>query len=158
MTKTARLRWWILVCLQILALALAVYFDLHRSLWLADQTRLSFVVVAIWAAATVAIGRWHFYTDGTAHMHDSAKIGWFLAETCLALGMLGTVMGFLLMLGGAFASINVQDPASLQGALVSMALGMSTALWTTLIGLVASLFIKIQLVNLENFVDRHGQP
>jgi len=33
--------------------------------------------------------------------------------------------------------------------LSDMATGMSTALWTTLVGLVCSLIIKVQLVNLE---------
>jgi len=30
-----------------------------------------------------------------------------------------------------------------------MAVGMSTALWTTLVGLICSLIITVQLVNLE---------
>jgi biopolymer transport protein ExbB/TolQ len=77
-------------------------------------------------------------------------VGWFLAETCLALGMIGTVAGFLIMLVSAFADINIGDTESMQTALASMALGMGTALYTTLVGLVSSLFIKSQLVNLEN--------
>lgn len=157
MIKISILRWWTIVCLEMLAVAIAIWFDLHLVLWNSDQTRLSFVIIAIWLVTTVAIGRWHFYTDGMDHVRDSAKIGWFLSETCLALGMLGTVMGFLLMLSTAFGNIDVNSAASLQSALISMALGMATALWTTLIGLVASLFIKVQLVNLENMVDRHGQ-
>ena len=38
---------------------------------------------------------------------------------------------------------------ALQAALASMAVGMSTALYTTLIGLICSLIIKVQLMNLE---------
>lgn len=26
---------------------------------------------------------------------------WFIAETCMAIGMMGTVLGFILMLGGS---------------------------------------------------------
>jgi len=157
MQRAAQIRWWIIVCLQLLAVTIAVYFDFHRILIASDQTKLSLVIVALWSVTTVAIGRWHFYKDGSGHMHDSAKIGWFSAEAALVLGMLGTVMGFLLMLGTAFTNIDVTDTASLQAALTSMALGMSTALWTTFVGLIASLFIKIQLVNLENMADRNGQ-
>ena len=43
----------------------------------------------------------------------------------------------------------MHDVVSLQSALMTMAAGMSTALYTTLIGLISSLLIKIQLVNLE---------
>ena len=76
-------------------------------------------------------------------------MGWFIAEACLALGMVGTVTGFLLMLGTSFTDIDVTNSASLQDALINMALGMSTALYTTLIGLLCSLLIKVQLVNFE---------
>jgi ABC-type Fe3+ transport system permease subunit len=82
------------------------------------------------------------------------KIGWFLSETCLAIGMIGTVAGFLLMLGSAFSGIDVADTATLQSALTSMATGMSTALYTTLVGLVCGLYIKSQLVNLEHLLDQ----
>ena len=63
--------------------------------------------------------------------------------------MIGTVIGFLLMLGTAFTNLDVSNSAALQDALASMAVGMSTALYTTLIGLVSSLILKVQLVNLE---------
>ena len=63
--------------------------------------------------------------------------------------MIGTVSGFIIVLNSAFGSIDVSNIATLQKALSSMATGMSTALWTTLTGLVCSLSLKIQLVNLE---------
>jgi len=81
--------------------------------------------------------------------NQRADVGWFVSESCLALGMVGTVTGFLIMLGTAFANVDVTNAVTLQQALSDMALGMSTALWTTLVGLVCSLIIKVQLVNLE---------
>ena len=67
--------------------------------------------------------------------------------------MIGTVKGFLLMLGTAFENIDVSNTETLQNALTQMALGMSTALYTTLIGLICSLILKIQLVNYETSYD-----
>ena len=67
----------------------------------------------------------------------------------LALGMIGTVIGFILMLGSSFESLNVSDTTSVKTALTDMALGMSTALYTTLVGLVCSQALKVQLVNVE---------
>jgi len=63
--------------------------------------------------------------------------------------MVGTVTGFLYMLGTAFENIDVSNTQTLQDALSNMAIGMSTALYTTLTGLIASIIIKIQLVNYE---------
>jgi hypothetical protein len=53
------------------------------------------------------------------------------------------------MLYGAFADLNISDTSSVQQSLMNMSLGMSTALYTTLIGLVTSLLLKIQFFRLE---------
>ena len=45
------------------------------------------------------------------------------------------------MLGTAFTELDVTNITSVQGALVKMSLGMSTALYTTLVGLISSLAI-----------------
>jgi len=83
------------------------------------------------------------YTTGT-------NVSWFISEAILSLGMIGTVAGFILMLGDSFGSIDTSNPETLKDALSSMALGMSTALYTTLVGLILSQALKIQLVNLES--------
>jgi biopolymer transport protein ExbB/TolQ len=67
----------------------------------------------------------------------------------ISLGLIGTVCGFLMMLYTAFANIDVSSTESLQDALGFMAMGMSTALSTTLVGLISSLHLKTQLVLVE---------
>lgn len=141
-----------MIVIQTFFFSTAVYFDLHQSLWNEDQTRISFVILILWAVSTACIGFWHTKKE-KKNVNDLAKIGWYLAETSLALGMLGTLAGFLLMLGGAFANIDIGNTSTLQNALTNMALGMSTALYTTLVGLVVSIFLKSQLVNLEHYSD-----
>lgn len=150
--QQAFMTWYLMVCIQTVLISIAVYFDAHRLIWQNDQTKLSLVIVLMWVAGSILIGLWHRKTTAT-DIQNNAKIGWYLAETCLALGMIGTVAGFLLMLGTAFTNIDVSNTQSLQTALAGMALGMSTALYTTLVGLVASIFLKSQLVNLEHYAD-----
>ena len=72
----------------------------------------------------------------------------------MVLGLIGTVTGFILMLGTAFTELDVTNIASVQNALIKMSLGMSTALYTTLVGLISSLIIKIQLVAIERQIER----
>ena len=91
---------------------------------------------------------------GEEEAFESVSPGWFLAETCLVLGLIGTVTGFILMLGTAFTELDVTNIVSVQGALVKMSLGMSTALYTTLVGLISSLAIKIQLVTIERQLEK----
>ena len=143
------LKWWLIFCLTLLGLCACVYFNVHKDLYAADVTRLSFLIISIFICTSVWIGT-KTYKVGVQQDYDQkSDVGWFISESCLALGMVGTVTGFLIMLGTAFENVDVTNSATLQQALSDMATGMSTALWTTLVGLVSSLIIKVQLVNLE---------
>ena len=143
------LKWWLIFCLTLLGLCACVYFNIHKDLYAADVTRLSFLIISIFICTSVWIGT-KTYKVGVQQDYDQkSDVGWFISESCLALGMVGTVTGFLIMLGTAFENVDVTHAATLQQALSDMATGMSTALWTTLVGLVSSLIIKVQLVNLE---------
>ena len=143
------LKWWLIFCLTLLGLCACVYFNIHKDLYAADVTRLSFLIISIFICTSVWIGT-KTYKVGVQQDYDQkSDVGWFISESCLALGMVGTVTGFLIMLGTAFENVDVTNSVTLQQALSDMATGMSTALWTTLVGLVSSLIIKVQLVNFE---------
>lgn len=71
---------------------------------------------------------------------------WFAAEMLIAIGMIGTVVGFTMLFGEAFSNIDVEDTASIAAVLVDIAQGMGTALITTLTGLICSLILKGELV------------
>ena len=143
------LKWWLIFCLTLLGFGAAVYFDVHKQLYEADITRLSYLIISIFICTSVWIGIKTYRVGKLLDYEQESDVGWFIAETCLALGMVGTVTGFLIMLGTAFENVDVSNSATLQQALSDMATGMSTALWTTLVGLVSSIIIKVQLVNLE---------
>ena len=146
---TKLLKWWLIFCLTILGFGTLYYFNVHSLLYYADVTKLSFLIIIIFMFTSIWIGRKTFDLETTSVVDDTIDVGWFVAESCLALGMVGTVTGFLYMLGTAFENIDITNATTLQDALASMARGMSTALYTTLTGLIASLIIKIQLVNYE---------
>ena len=143
------LKWWLIFCLIVLGLGTCFYFDIHKSLYESDITRLSFLILIIFGCTSIWIGTKTYKVGIQQDYNQKSEVGWFISESCLALGMVGTVTGFLIMLGTAFANVDVANAATLQQALSDMATGMSTALWTTLVGLVSSLIIKVQLVNLE---------
>ena len=143
------LKWWLIFCLTLLGCAIGTYFNMHNLIYDADATKLSFLIIVIFFCTSVWIGNKTYRLGKYDDYDQDTKVGWFVAESCLALGMVGTVTGFLLMLGTAFSNIDVTNSASLQKALEFMAVGMSTALYTTLVGLICSLIIKVQLVNLE---------
>ena len=151
------LKWWFLFCTQISLSAVAYHFGFFHHLYREDTTRIGFVILAILILTTLWIGKKVYSLKknwkGSQEAIECLSPGWFVAESCLVLGLIGTVTGFILMLGTAFTELDVTNIVSVQGALVKMSLGMSTALYTTLVGLISSLVIKIQLVTIERQVE-----
>lgn len=119
-------------------------FDMWSALWQADQTKLSFFILAVWLVSSISALMYILKPKMV-----NLDILWFSGESMITLGLIGTVCGFLMMLFTAFADIDVSSTESLQDALAFMAMGMSTALSTTLVGLVSSLHLKTQLVLIE---------
>ena len=78
--------------------------------------------------------------------------GWLWSDIVLSLGMIGTVIGFMLMLAG-FAGVEFSDVESVQNLIAKLSYGMSTSLSTTLFGLVSSVLLKLQFFHLEKIIE-----
>lgn len=81
------------------------------------------------------------------------ETGWFLADLMIRLGLLGTVIGFIVMLGSV-SSVSSIDLPALQQLLTNMSGGMRIALYTTLTGLGAGILLGFQYRLLDNAADR----
>lgn len=81
--------------------------------------------------------------------HDQ---GWFIADLMLKLGLLGTVIGFIFMLGSVSQMNNI-DVHALQQLLTNMSDGMRIALYTTLTGLTAGMLLGMQYQLLDRASD-----
>ena len=79
------------------------------------------------------------------------EIGWFASDVLLKLGLLGTIIGFIFMLGSV-ANIADFDVSTMQEVLRHMSNGMGTALYTTLAGLICSILGAVQY----HMIDRHA--
>ena len=78
---------------------------------------------------------------------DLEKVGWFIAEQFTVWGFIGTVIGIVYALKG-FVGIDPTNTVAIQRLISELVYGMSTALYTTLAGLVCSFFLKLQYINL----------
>ena len=70
-------------------------------------------------------------------------LGHFASDVLLKLGLLGTIVGFILMLIPV-AEVDEFDPSVMRQLLSAMSGGMSVALYTTLAGLVTSTLLRLQ--------------
>ena len=69
--------------------------------------------------------------------------GHFVSDVLIKLGLLGTIVGFILMLLPV-SEIDEFEPALMQQLLAAVSEGMAVALYTTLTGLVTSTLLKLQ--------------
>ena len=135
------LYWWLIVC----AVGTLSYIT-HSMGWLVpvytnDLTYITFLITVVTMLTTLSLGYKFKVPDA-----DTVDVEWFVSDVVLTLGMLGTIIGFMIMLQGTFSSIEFNDAHSIRLALSSMSQGLFTALNTTLLGLVSSIILKVQLI------------
>ena len=82
-------------------------------------------------------------------MRGSNGFGQFAADTLMKFGLLGTIIGFIIMLA-PIAGLDVSDKSVLKSSMGAMSDGMAVAMYTTLAGLVGSILLKLQYYMLES--------
>ncbi len=140
------IKWWLEFCLIVGGAYTAYSYGLRTMVFDNDVTKLSYIIVGLFGATTLILGMdvW------VKKVRDSLLyVGWFISEVLLGLGMLGTVIGFIYMLSGSMGGLDASNTETIKEALTIMASGMATALYTTAMGLITSLLLKVQLITLE---------
>jgi len=149
-------RWWLFICLLSIGAYFGIYFDIFSTIFNTDKTYLSSVILLLFTGSTLLTGyrTWLFNYRKT---YTDTKVGWFCGEVMFALGMIGTLIGFVLVFGDALAHIDLEDQANKAKIIADMGIGISTAIYTTLAGLVCTILLWIQLINLEYGFDHHEE-
>lgn len=146
--KDKFLHWWLLNCISIAGFYLLYDFSVLELLYLKDNTYITSLITILFLWATASIG-YKFRKYGTTpsyHVED------FVSHCAITLGMIGTIVGFMIMLAGTVDNIQLADVEAVRKLLGSLTAGLYTAMNTTLVGLVASLHIKTQFIILG--IDR----
>jgi uncharacterized membrane protein YfcA len=159
MSKILFLRWWLAFVLITVGFLFSYFLGFFQKIYEADSTKLSFLILAIFLSMSVWCGlktwKWSQLKEPDIAEHrrfrQLEEIGWFASDICLSIGMIGTVIGFIMMLVG-FTSVDASNAKSVQELLSTLGAGMSTALYTTLTGLISSVLLKIQYFNLGHSI------
>jgi len=147
----AFLRWWLMICVIVIATIILNQFDIFSKLYETDQSKISFIIIAIFNIITTYIGVVTYkLSKGLDVTNTEITNCWFFADECQTLGLIGTVIGFIIMIGFAFNNLDVEDTESIQSAIKYMSIGMGSALVTTLVGMTASVLLKLQLININH--------
>ena len=86
-------------------------------------------------------------------LRGSNGFGAFASDTLVKLGLLGTIIGFIIMLA-PIAGLDAADRTLLKSSMGLMGDGMAVAMYTTLAGLVGSILLKIQYYMLDTATER----
>jgi hypothetical protein len=153
---------------------------LWRALVEGDPSGISIGIVVLTAVVTAWCGQraWRLQLQArprsawrTAHAADRARVpddaasllserthgphetAWWFASAAIKLGLLGTVVGFIVM-SSRIGQMPGFDIDQVQTMLKQMTQGMAIALYTTLVGLVANMLLGLQLLLLDRMADR----
>ena len=144
------LRWWVIVAGTLTGVGFLIVYDCINYINNADVTKLSFVIAALFIHSTIQVGISTYRRDKKHYYHEShLNVPRFMVGVMVKVGMLGTVIGFILMLSTCLGNVSFQNVASMQGVIGNMTSGMSTALVTTAAGLICSLILQLQLFNYD---------
>ncbi len=158
------LKWWLFIVAIVVGEVYIFGQGGLAALWELDDTKLSFLLIAIFSIMSVWCGykTWRvskFLDTDESDQYLVEKIdhlievGWFASDLCLTIGMIGTVIGFIMMLAN-FSTIDVSNIKTIEDMIKGLGSGMSTALYTTLVGLVCSALLKIQYFNLGQAIEQ----
>jgi len=81
-------------------------------------------------------------------LRGSNGFGAFASDTVMKLGLLGTIIGFIIMLA-PIAGLDASDRALMKSSMGLMSGGMAVAMYATLAGLVGSILLKFQYYMLD---------
>ena len=132
--------WWVIVCVSLLFTYLMYDFGLLIPFYTHDVTMLTYFITALLVGTTCSIG-YKNIVEGWDY-----NVEWFISDVVITLGMIGTIIGFILMLSGTFDTLRIADVDSVRLLISSMSKGLYTALNTTLAGLISSVVLKAQLI------------
>jgi hypothetical protein len=82
-------------------------------------------------------------------LRGSNQFGAFASDTLMKLGLLGTIIGFIMMLA-PIAGLDPSDRGTVRSSMNLMSDGMAVAMYTTLAGLVGSILVRIQYYMLDD--------
>lgn len=140
--------YWILVWLQIAGLFVAYHANVLSMIWKEDLTKLTLVIFIIHILVTIKVG-----IDTARKDKKWINIYWLTSEQTFALGILATIIGFIILLHEGFASGIPTTPEEIKKMFTTVSSGMGVAFFGSLTAITCSIIQKIQAMNLECLRD-----
>jgi len=134
--RTKFLSWILIISLIGLGILSSWYFGIIELIFKGDITKITCLISAIFIFGSIKTG---------ISIWKQKEDKWLekFASICTSLGLLGTVIGFSIMLN-INGLLDIENQEQIKEVLSQMTDGMGSALYTTIVGLVSSILLRIQ--------------
>ena len=152
---TTFIKWFLLNAVFLTAVILAETQGAISTMVENDVSHLTIVIMVLYVLTAGLVGRLCYLADKTsrstigggddrARLLRRSDVGWFAAEHFFSLGLLGTVFGLCLA-----TATNFSGEAPVSEIVAGLKVGLHTAFYTTICGIVFSLPLQSQLMILK---------
>jgi len=149
------LYWFLLISLISVSSLVLYRLGIYGAIWEGDSTHISYIIMLLFYFMSIWCGFKCWAIDHTEYSCNRAERlcewGWFVSAQVISLGLLGTVIGLMLSFSG-FENMDVSNPLEMKMLIQQIAGGISTALITTITGIICSLLLRLEYFMLENEV------
>ena len=120
-----------------------------------DLSHISILIMVLYVFVSAYVGRLCYLADKAETGRDRddlfkrMDVGWFAAEHFFSLGLLGTVLGLTIA-----TQTSLNDTVTVSEIVAGLKVGLNTAFYTTICGIVFSIPLQIQLMILKYELDR----
>ena len=148
-------KWFLLNALMLTAAFLAEQKEYISLVIKNDLSYISIVIMSLYVIVSGYVGRLCYLADKATKGKDREEIlkrmdtGWFAAEHFFSLGLLGTLLGLTIA-----TSTSLSQEAQVSDIVAGLKIGLNTAFYTTICGIVFSLPLQVQLMILKQELDQ----
>jgi hypothetical protein len=151
--------WWLNSCLVVGGVYIANKFGIFYRILETDFTYLCWVIMAIGIYAIIRCGHLSYQAAIAKKKRELRLIkikqeqGWTLASLVQKCGLIGTIAGFIYATM-SFNNIDFTNMTTTQTVIKELSVGVSTALYTTICGLITNTIIVLQYHSLLTYIDK----
>lgn len=139
-------RWYLLFITSIVGTLLAYYNGIIERFLTVDASYMCPTILVTYLCASLYAG----YLSNNPHKINEFRLDnlWYTAELLLVFGLLGTLIGFAILLPG-FVNMTF-TPDSITKLMGSIGESVGTSIYSSITGLIFSNIFKLQIKNLES--------
>lgn len=142
--------WWIVFVTSLVGFGFASQFGLIEQMWVLDISKISSFIISLYILFSIVCG-WTAWHVNRKNIDRIISIEWFASNNFIRLGLIGTVIGFILAFSELIVPTGSFSISDIKSLIQVIAEGIAVAFITTLVGLICSTFLQIQIVVIEHF-------